>query len=98
MELLPPWQSVQPSLTAGFKCIVVASVCVWHVRHPALLDCTDSSVWLEGDAGAVMYLRSTACSPSEACKAEALPTSKATLHRSVTSSLFFCSFIADLSS
>src|SRR5512146_2751256 len=31
----PPWQSVQPSTTPGFWCIVWRSVAVWQLVQPA---------------------------------------------------------------
>ena len=33
----PPWQSVQPSTTAGFACMVCRSVAVWQVTQPGRL-------------------------------------------------------------
>jgi hypothetical protein len=51
---LPPWQSVQPRITAGVRCIVFWSLAVWQETQPALLASASCVVWNEGAAGAMV--------------------------------------------
>jgi hypothetical protein len=45
---LPPWQSAQPSTTAGEECMVFLSLSVWQVTQPALFASAASQSWVRG--------------------------------------------------
>src|ERR1700739_3701851 len=61
---LPPWQSVQPSTTASFACIVLRSDFVWHDTQPADFLSGSSQLWNAGAGGVATYSRSTGSSSS----------------------------------
>ena len=48
----PPWQSVQPRMTAGFACMVARSLGAWQLVHPVDLKDASLSVCVAGAGGA----------------------------------------------
>ena len=51
MRASPPWQSVQPRITAGFWCMVWRSVAVWQLMQPADFASACATVCVAGAGG-----------------------------------------------